>query len=34
MAKGIRISSDGSVNMSYRIRVFNNNRAYRTVCIY
>ena len=33
MAGGIRMSWDGLVNMSYRIRVFSNNRVYRTVCI-
>ena len=33
MAEGIRMSWDGLVNMSDRIRVFSNNRVYRTVCI-
>ena len=33
MAGGIRMSWDGLVNMSERICVFSNNRAYRTVCI-
>ena len=33
MAEGIRMSCDGLVNMSDRIRVFSNNRVYRTVCI-
>ena len=33
MAEGNRMSWDGLVNMSYRIRVLTNNRVYRTVCI-
>ena len=33
MAGGIRMSWDGLVNMTERIRLLNNNRAYRTVCI-
>ena len=32
MAEGIRMSYDGLVNMSDRIRVFSTNRVYRTVC--
>ena len=31
MAEGIRMSWDGLVNMSERIRVLSNNRVYRTV---
>ena len=33
LAEGIRMSSGGLVNMSYRIRVLTNKRVYRTVCI-
>ena len=33
MAEGIKMSWDGFVNMSDRIRVFSTNRVYRTVCI-
>ena len=33
MAEGIKMSWDGFVNMSDRIRVLTNNRVYRTVCI-
>ena len=33
LAEGIRMSYDGLVNMSDRIRVLTNNHAYRTVCI-
>ena len=33
MAEGIRMSCGGLVNMSDRIRVFSNNRVYKTVYI-
>ena len=33
LAKGIRMSYDGLVNMSDRIRVLTNKRVYRTMCI-
>ena len=33
LAKGIRMSYNGLVNMSDRIRLLTNKRVYRTVCI-